>query len=465
MFFKSDAAAGSNLYACVTSGVWAPVSQGTSGSSGGGSGSSTSSSPFDYQVSGSVLTIGTSCTYQNACRVLVGTTLHSFLTSVTATVSGGSGVAYVYVDSVGALTVGYGSGAAQNNLTCGGCTAVFNIAAFPDSVFPILKASWTNGVWDPNGASDERVPYSSAMNIQAGPNVIVTPIAGGVQISASGVGGTSASSGYSTLENAGSALPQRALLNFTGSGVSCSDDATNLRTNCNVSGGGSGGGSSYDATDVSVFDNTFSIGTLGYSNGAGAFWGFTGACAGVFNVVNASPGGIGLSFWNTGANSMCTLFAPWIGGAGIADFISGNSPLAYKEEIEYGRNTSTGDGDHYIGFSQAPAGGSGTYDNFVGIRGNSAAGQWQCVIRKNGADVVSTNITAIDTTVHWFRVHNNNGTANSVSCQIGSAGTTVSGTIPAGNWYGVAGAMSVSGSQPRFYAGEARLHIAGRGSN
>src|SRR5262249_16152749 len=131
----------------------------------------------------------------------------------------------------------------------------------------------------------------------------------------------------------------------------------------------------------------------------------------------------------------------------------------------YGRNTSNGDGDHYIGFSLAPGGGPGTFDNFLGIRGNSSAGQWQCVIRKNGSDVGSVNIMPIDSAVQWFRVHNGIGTAHAVTCGIGAATATASGTLPSGNWFAVAGAMSVAGSQPRFFAGEVRLHISGRGTN
>src|SRR5262249_37463917 len=148
--------------------VWTPVSQ------TGNTGSAITTAPFDYQISGAVLMIGTSCTYESACRVLVGSTMFSFPSPAAATLNGGSGTAYVYVDVVGALTVGYGSGAAQNNLTCSGCTAVFNISAFPDNMFPILKASWTNGAWDHSGTIDERASYSSGLNIQAGPNVIVT---------------------------------------------------------------------------------------------------------------------------------------------------------------------------------------------------------------------------------------------------------------------------------------------------
>lgn len=46
---------------------------------------------------------------------------------------------------------------------------------------------------------------------------------------------------YNTIENAGSALTQRSVLNFA-SGCTASDDSMNLRTNVTCSGGGGGGG-------------------------------------------------------------------------------------------------------------------------------------------------------------------------------------------------------------------------------
>lgn len=49
---------------------------------------------------------------------------------------------------------------------------------------------------------------------------------------------------YSLIENAGTPLTQRSILNFTGAGISCADDGSNKRTTCTVSGssGGTFGG-------------------------------------------------------------------------------------------------------------------------------------------------------------------------------------------------------------------------------
>lgn len=48
-------------------------------------------------------------------------------------------------------------------------------------------------------------------------------------------------SGYATVQDEGSGLTQRATINFTGSGVSCVDNGGSTRTDCTISGGGSGG--------------------------------------------------------------------------------------------------------------------------------------------------------------------------------------------------------------------------------
>ena len=133
MFFKSNTAAGANLYACVGLNVWVSVPQ----SSGSGDGTS-ATAPFDFQISGALLTIGTTCTIENPCRALIGSTVYSYPAAATATLTGGSGAAYVYLDLLGVLTVGYGGGMSQNNqIACSGCTAVFNVNSFPETGFPI----------------------------------------------------------------------------------------------------------------------------------------------------------------------------------------------------------------------------------------------------------------------------------------------------------------------------------------
>lgn len=56
------------------------------------------------------------------------------------------------------------------------------------------------------------------------------------------------------VENQGAALPVRGVLNFTGAGVTASDDTVNLRTNITISGAGTGGGAV-----TSVFGRTGAV--------------------------------------------------------------------------------------------------------------------------------------------------------------------------------------------------------------
>lgn len=53
--------------------------------------------------------------------------------------------------------------------------------------------------------------------------------------------GALAGSGYSTIEDEGTALPRETALNFTGAGVTATDDPANGRTDVTIPGGGGGG--------------------------------------------------------------------------------------------------------------------------------------------------------------------------------------------------------------------------------
>lgn len=66
----------------------------------------------------------------------------------------------------------------------------------------------------------------------------------------------SGSSGYSTIDNAGTPLTQRLTLNFTGAGISCVDNAGSTRTDCTVSGGGSTGNWSFSGGGADLSSGT-----------------------------------------------------------------------------------------------------------------------------------------------------------------------------------------------------------------
>jgi hypothetical protein len=61
-------------------------------------------------------------------------------------------------------------------------------------------------------------------------------VSGGIITFAGSCTSIGGAGGYTTIQDEGTSLPQRSTLNFTGAGVTCSDDGT--KTNCNIPGGG-----------------------------------------------------------------------------------------------------------------------------------------------------------------------------------------------------------------------------------
>jgi hypothetical protein len=218
----------------------------------------------------------------------------------------------------------------------------------------------------------------------------------------------------------------------------------------------SGGG--YDPTDVTVLDYFFYIPGLGGSNGP-LPWGFAGNCFAV-GVPGTPADGGQFSTYMQEANSSgtCLFYTPFPNGFPFTDFMSGGSPKSYIFSAVYQRNTSDGDGTHYVGVSKSRS----TLDDFVGVRLNPGTSKYECVIRSGGVDVNETDIAALDTAVHWITV-TNSGVANSVTCTVGNnAPVTTTGTIPSGTWLFAMGATQTSGTSARFLLSEARVHISGR---
>ena len=97
MFFKQDAAAGSNLYACTSN-----LNQWTVESGGIGIN--------DFKVafiSSSVLGLGGSCSVSTPCNARFGNTVYTFTSSATATITAGTGTAFIYLTGNGVLTIGH----------------------------------------------------------------------------------------------------------------------------------------------------------------------------------------------------------------------------------------------------------------------------------------------------------------------------------------------------------------------
>ena len=119
------------------------------------------------------LTIGAGCAPGRACNVRFGNTVYSIQNGATATLSSGSGLAFIFVSSAGVLTVGH-------NLTVAcsaGCSSQSGVSGFPVDSIPLFTWSATAGVWDTSGGVDFRA-FLSAKNTVSGLGLISTETAG-----------------------------------------------------------------------------------------------------------------------------------------------------------------------------------------------------------------------------------------------------------------------------------------------
>lgn len=128
---------GQNVFICTSSNTWS-VQAG-----GGGSAPNT----LTLTASATVLSIGANCGASSPCNVRVGSTIYAFTNGATATISAGTGSAYIYISSAGVLTVGH-----SMTVACGGgCVAQSGITAFPVDSYPIAVWTATNGAWSQSG--------------------------------------------------------------------------------------------------------------------------------------------------------------------------------------------------------------------------------------------------------------------------------------------------------------------------
>ena len=158
---------------------WEP--QTISSGGGSGSGASMASQLGDLAVtltSGTVLTIGQNCSFTTPCNVRFGALGYALTSPVTASISSGTGNAYIYLASSGVLTVGH-----SMTVSCSGsCTALTGITAFPVDSIPLFQWHATSGTWDSSG-SDQRA-FLSSKDIIPGTGMITTEQSGSTTISA-----------------------------------------------------------------------------------------------------------------------------------------------------------------------------------------------------------------------------------------------------------------------------------------
>ena len=171
-FLLSSATLGQNLYVCTAANAW--TRQG---------GAAMVSQLNDFAAtwtSPSTLTIGGNCSSATPCNLRLGSTVYSFTQSCTATIGAGFGMAYIYFDSTGALTVGHN----LTVTTSAGCQAVGGVTNFPAGSIPL--ATWTaNWAWDTTGGLDYRAMLAEK-GFAGGTGLITTDAGGSTTISVDG---------------------------------------------------------------------------------------------------------------------------------------------------------------------------------------------------------------------------------------------------------------------------------------
>lgn len=161
MFYLTSARAGSNLFGCTATNTWTLEA---------GTGAQAASQLTDLAASLSsqtTLAIGASCSATSPCNVRFGSVTYAFTASTSATITAGTGKAFLYLDSGGNLTVGH-----SMSVTCAsGCVAVAAISAFPSNSVPLFTWTATNGTWDAHGGVDLR-SFQSVTNVGAGAGLL-----------------------------------------------------------------------------------------------------------------------------------------------------------------------------------------------------------------------------------------------------------------------------------------------------
>ena len=124
------------------------------------------------RVNGNTLTVGGNCSTQTPCNVRFGAVVYSFTAGATVNLTSGSGNAFIYIASTGALTVGH-----NLTLTCSGlCSAQSGVTSFPADSIPLFTWPASGGAWGSSGL-DQRAAYSSKA-VYAGAGLIASEASG-----------------------------------------------------------------------------------------------------------------------------------------------------------------------------------------------------------------------------------------------------------------------------------------------
>jgi hypothetical protein len=143
------------------------------------------------RVSDTVLSIGGNCSSSYPCSYRIGDISSSVTSGDSLTLSGGSGIATLYIDPASrSLAVSPGNFDIQQSnpptlqLACGHCAIV--PGAIPPSAIPLYSWQAINGVWGPSG-SDLRA-FLSSRRILSGTGVTVTETGSATAISVTHTG-------------------------------------------------------------------------------------------------------------------------------------------------------------------------------------------------------------------------------------------------------------------------------------
>ncbi len=126
----------------------------------------------------SVLTIGQDCALLTPCNFRFGSVTYTVAAPASVTLSGGTGLAYIYLAGNGALTVGSNLPAVCNSV----CTAQAGVTSFPATSIPLYTASATNGLWNANGIYDYRA-FLAVKNLTGTAGVISVDSGGTAMLS------------------------------------------------------------------------------------------------------------------------------------------------------------------------------------------------------------------------------------------------------------------------------------------
>lgn len=165
----------------------------------------------------------------------------------------------------------------------------------------------------------------------------------------------SAATGYQTIKDEGSSLTQRTILNFTGAGVSCVDNAGATRTDCTISSGGSTGNWTFtgDAAD----DTGAAVLTIGATTATGVTLSRTaGTITMAGDTVFSANKGVTVTA-GTSSFNFSSGTGTFLTSSG-ANTLSGTTTLAASKNFVYAAGTGTFDGSASSGIFKTTTGAS-----------------------------------------------------------------------------------------------------------